>query len=138
MLRQELATSNPKLTEPLKQLAELRNSTVHTDLQSEPDPTNAYHRWNASQALIEILLLAKMGLKVEKIPNRTEYGTFTIMGRDMYRDVRREAILPRECQRCGEWTGTVIHRACKQNLCSPCYEHHDKSGCTDATYPPVQ
>ena len=136
VLRRELGTSNPELTEPLKQLKNLRNATVHTDLQSDPDRTNAYHRWNASQALIEFLLLAKMGLK--EIPNRTEYGTFSIMGRDLYRDVRREAILPRRCQRCGEWTGTVTHRECKQILCSPCCAHHDKSGCTDATYPPMQ
>ena len=136
VLRRELGTLNPELTKPLKQLKNLRNATVHTDLQSDPDRTNAYHRWNASQALIEMLLLAKMGLK--EIPNRTEYGTFTIMGRDMYRDVRREAILPRRCQSCGEWTGTVIHRECEQILCSPCCAHHDKSGCTDATYPPMQ
>ena len=103
VLKRELATLNPELTKPLKQLKNLRNATVHTDLQSDPDRTNAYHRWNASQALIEFLLLAKMGLK--EIPNRTEYGTFSIMGRDLYRDVRREAILPRRCQRCGEWTG---------------------------------
>ena len=136
VLRQKLGTSNPELTTPLKQLANLRNSTVHTDLQSDPDRTDAYHRWNASQALIEILLLAKMGLK--EIPNRTEYGTFAIMGRDMYRDVRREAILPYRCQRCGEWTGTVTHRECRQILCSPCREHHEKAGCADATYPPAQ
>ena len=136
VLRRELATSNPELTKPLKQLANLRNSTVHTDLQSDPDRPNAYHRWNASQALIEILLLAKMGLK--EIPNRTEYGAFDIMGRDMYRDVREEAILPHQCQSCGEWTGTVTHRECKQTLCSLCCEHHKKAGCTDATYPPMQ
>ena len=136
VLRRESGTSNPELTKPLKQLANLRNSTVHTDLQSDPDRSDACHRWNASQALIEMLLLAKMGLK--KPPNRTEHGTFTIMGHDMYRDVRREAILPRRCQRCGEWTGTVTHRACKQILCSPCREHHNKSGCTEARYPPTQ
>lgn len=136
VLRRELATSNPELTEPLKQLTKLRNSTVHTDLQSDPDWSNARHRWNASQALIEMLLLAKMGLK--GIPNRTEHGILTIMGRDLYRDVRGEVILPRRCQSCGEWTETVAHRACKQILCSPCCEHHDKSGCTDATYPPMQ
>ena len=100
VLRRELGTSNRELTKSLKQLANLRNSTVHTDLQSDPDRTNAYHRWNASQALIEMLLLAKMGLK--KIPNRTDPGTLTIMGRDMYRDVRGETILPRQYQSCGE------------------------------------
>ena len=136
VLRRALGTSNPELTKPLKQLANLRNATVHTDLQSDPDWSSAYRRWNASQALIEMLLLAKMGLK--GIPNRTEYGTFTIMGRDMYKDVRGEAILPRRCQSCGEWTGTIIHRECEQILCSPCYEHHDTSGCTDAKHPPAQ
>ena len=136
VLRRELGTSNPKLTKPLKQLANLRNSTVHADLLSDPDRSNAYHRWNASQALIEILLLAKMGLR--EIPNRTARGTFTIMGRDMYRDDRREEILSRRCQSCGEWTGTVTHRECGQTLCSLCLEHHGTSGCADATYPPMQ
>ena len=135
VLRRESGTSNPELTKPLKQLANLRNSTVHTDLQSDPDRSDACHRWNASQALVEMLLLAKMGL--EKPPNRTEHGTLTIMGHDMYRDVRGETILPRRCQRCGEWTGTVIHRACRQVLCSPCCAHHDESGCTEAAYPPA-
>ena len=136
VLRRELAINNPELTEPLSQLAKLRNSTVHTDLQSDPDWQDAHHRWNASQALIEILLLRQMGL--EETPNRTMYGTFAIMGHDMYKDVRKEAILPPQCQGCGGWTGTLTHRECNQNLCSPCWENHNQSGCTDAVYPPTQ
>ena len=92
--------------------------------------SNAYHRWNASQALIEILLLSKMGLK--EIPNRTEYPRFAIMGLDMYKYVRGETILPHRCQSCGEWTGTLTHEECKQNLCSPCLERHNQSGCGPA------
>ena len=136
VLKRELGTKNPKLTESLSRLAKLRNSTAHTDLQSDPDWLDAYHRWNESQALIEILLLSKMGLK--EIPNRTEYPRFAIMGLDIYKNVREETILPRRCQSCGEWVGTLTHEECKQNLCSSCWERHNESGCRDAVYPPSQ
>ena len=136
VLKRELGTHNPKLAEPLGQLKNLRNSTVHTDLRSDPDWSDTYYRWKASQALIEILLLAKMGLR--EIPNRTEYGKFDIMGQDIYKDVRKETILPSQCQCCGEWTGTLIHDECRQNLCNSCREQHKLSGCTDATYQPAQ
>ena len=69
VLNREMATESPNLDQTLTELAKLRNSTMHTDLRSDPDQANAYHRWNASQALIEALLLNKMGL--ERIPNRT-------------------------------------------------------------------
>ena len=136
VLRRELATDNPELPDHLSQLAKLRNSTSHTDLQSDPDWENAYHRWNASQALIEILLLRQMRLGA--IPNRTMYGTFSFMGHDMYKGVRKEAILPPRCQGCGEWTGTLTHEVCNQDLCTLCWENHNQSGCTDAVYPPAQ
>ena len=136
VLKRELGTNNPKLTESLSRLAKLRNSTAHTDLQSDPDWSNAYHGWNASQALIEILLLSKMGLA--GIPNRTEYPRLAIMGLDIYKNVRGETILPHRCQSCGEWTGTITHQECKQNLCSPCWQRHNHSGCTDAVYTPTQ
>ena len=136
VLKRELTTKNPELIGSLSRLANLRNSTAHTDLLSDPDWRDAYHRWNESQALVEILLLSKMGL--EEIPNRTQYPRFDIMGHDMYKDVRQEAILAPRCQSCGKWTGTITHRECNQNLCSPCHEQHIQSGCTDAMYPPAQ
>ena len=55
---------------------------------TDEDPLNAYYRWNASQTLVEIFLLHKMGL--DKIPNRTDLGTFNVMGKDMYQDMRKE------------------------------------------------
>ena len=136
VLKQELATNNPELMKSLSRLAHLRNSTAHTDLLSHPDWPDSYHRWNASQALTEILLLSKMGLK--EIPNRTQYPTFGIMGHDMYKDARKETILAPRCQNCGEWTGTITHRECNQNLCSPCWEQHNQTGCTDVVYPLTQ
>ena len=136
VLKRELGTKNPKLAESLSRLAKLRNSTSHTDLRSDPDWSDAYHRWNASQALIEILLLSKLGLK--EIPNRTEYPRLQIMGVDVYKNVRNEAILPRRCQSCGEWTGTLNHEECEQILCAPCWEQHNRTGCTEAVFPPTQ
>ena len=66
----------------------IRNATVHTDLMTDEDPLDAYYRWNASQTLVEIFLLHKMGL--DKIPNRTDLGMFNVMGKDMYQDMRKE------------------------------------------------
>ena len=136
VLNHEMATESPNLDQTLAELAKLRNSTMHTDLSSHPDQANAYHRWNASQALIEFLFLGKMGL--ERIPNRTAYPTFAIMGLDMYKHVRMETILPHQCQSCGEWTGTLRHDVCNQSLCSECWEHHNQAGCTTAMYPAKQ
>lgn len=68
----------------------IRNATFHTDLMNDEDPLNAYYRWNASQALVEIFLLSRMGL--DKIPNRTALGTFNVMGKDMYQDIRKESL----------------------------------------------
>ena len=136
VLRRELGTKNPKLAESLSRLAKLRNSTSHTDLLSGPDWSDAYHRWNASQALIEILLLSKLGL--QEIPNRTEYPRLGIMGLDVYKNVRGEAILPHRCQSCGDWTGTLNHDECEQILCGPCWEQHNRTGCTEAMFQPTQ
>ena len=63
---------------------------MHVDLKSDEDWQNAFHRWNSSQALIEILLLGKMGLT--QIPNRTSHGKFEVMGKDMYEEVRQEEL----------------------------------------------
>ena len=51
-----------------RQIRDVRNATMHLDLTSDENPRNAYFRWDASQALIEILLLKKMGMT--EIPNR--------------------------------------------------------------------
>ena len=69
----------------------VRNQTMHLDLKVEEDANNAFHRWNSSQALIEILMLAKMGMM--EIPNRTAHGTYNIFGRDMYEEVRKEELV---------------------------------------------
>ena len=73
-----------------KRIREVRNSTVHLDLASDEDPRNAFYRWNDSQALIEILLLKKLGMK--EIPNRTIFPTFRIYGEDMFADQRKEEL----------------------------------------------
>ena len=136
VLNREMATESPNLGQTLAELANLRNSTMHTDLRSDPDEANAYHRWNASQALVEALLLNKMGL--ERIPNRTAYPTFAVMGLDVYKDVRKETILPQQCQSCGEWTGTLRHDGCNQNFCSECWEQHNQAGCAIFKYSATQ
>ena len=73
-----------------ERIRDVRNATMHLDLVSDEDPMNAYFRWNASQALIEILLLKKMGMT--EIPNRTALGTFRVMGEDMFANQRREEL----------------------------------------------
>lgn len=128
VLNREMGAETPNLNQTLTELTNLRNSTMHTDLHSDPDQDDAYCRWNASQALIEALLLNKMGL--ERIPNRTAYPTFAIMGLDVYKDVRKETILPHQCQSCGKWTGTLRHDRCNQSLCTECWELHNRDGCT--------
>ncbi|MYG39134.1 MAG: hypothetical protein F4162_09345 [Synechococcus sp. SB0676_bin_10] len=73
-----------------QQIREVRNATVHLDLVSDEDPRNAFYRWNASQALIEFLMLKKLGMK--EIPNRTIFPTFRIYGEDMFADQRKEEL----------------------------------------------
>ena len=136
VLKRELGTENPNLRKMLGRLAGLRNSTVHTNLRSNPDMSKVYYRWTASQMLIEVLLLSKLGLK--EIPNRTAYPRFAMMGLDIYRNARAETVLSKRCQGCGEWTGTLLHEDCGQSLCSACWQNHSLSGCPDASYPPAQ
>ena len=69
----------------------VRNQTMHLDLKADEDAKNAYHRWNSSQALIEILMLAKIGPD-RKYRIETAYGKFEVMGQDMYKDIRKEAL----------------------------------------------
>ena len=88
--KRELGQHSRIFREASEQIYAVRNATFHTDLTSEEDPNNAYFRWNASQALVEILLLSQMGL--EKIPNRTSLGTFNVKGKDMYEDIRKEEL----------------------------------------------
>ena len=68
----------------------IRNATFHTDLTITESQEDAYYRWQASQSLIEALLLAQLGLNA--IPNRTVHPTFNILGHDMFADVRSEEI----------------------------------------------
>ena len=88
--KREFDRHSQTFREASEQIYTVRNATFHADLTSDEDPINAYHRWNASQALVEILLLSQMGL--EKIPNRTAHGTFNVMGKDMYEDIRKEEL----------------------------------------------
>ena len=67
----------------------LRDTTVHLDLNAEEDGRNAYFRWKNCQSLIEVILLAKLGL--ERIPNRTQPGKFNVMGKDILWEQRAEA-----------------------------------------------
>ena len=88
--KQEFGRQSKTFQEASKQIRTVRNATFHTDLSSDEDPFNALYRWEASQALVEILLLRQMGL--EKIPNRTAHGKFDILGKDMFADVRKEEL----------------------------------------------
>ena len=74
----------------LEQITKLRNTTVHLDLNAEEDIENAYFRWENCQSLVEVILLATLGLK--EIPNRTQPGKFELMGKDMLCKQRGEAI----------------------------------------------
>ncbi|WP_143325258.1 HEPN domain-containing protein [Candidatus Synechococcus spongiarum] len=77
-----------------QQIREVRNATMHLDLRLEEDLRedlrNAIYRWNSSQALIEILLLKKLGMT--NIPNRTGLGMFRVLGEDMFADQRNEEL----------------------------------------------
>ena len=88
--RREFAPHSEVFRKASDEIKKVRNDTMHVDLKSDEDWQNAYHRWNSSQALIEILLLGKMGLT--QIPNRTSHGTFQVMGKDMYEEVRQEEL----------------------------------------------
>ena len=88
--KQEFGRYSKTFKEASEQIYEIRNATFHTDLSSDEDPVNAYYRWQASQTLVEVLLLKQMGL--EKIPNRTVHPKFEIMGEDMFEDVRKEEL----------------------------------------------
>ena len=88
--KEELGKHSSTFRSAAEQISQIRNVTFHTDLGSDEDPRNAYYRWNASQALVEILLLVRMGLG--EIPNRTAFGKFNIMGKDLIEDVRKEEL----------------------------------------------
>ena len=75
----------------LKQTANLRNTTVHLDLNAEEDHKNAYFRWGNCQSLIEVILLAILELELERIPNRTQPAKFKVMGKDILWEQRAEA-----------------------------------------------
>ena len=74
----------------LERITKLRNTTVHLDLNAEEEIENAYFRWQNCQSLVEVILLATLG--VEEIPNRTQPGKFEVMGQDMLWKQRGEAI----------------------------------------------
>ena len=76
--------------EASRNVSSIRNATFHTDLTMTESQVDAYYRWQASQCLIESLLLVQLGLN--SIPNRTAHPTFNILGQDMFADVRAEEI----------------------------------------------
>jgi len=93
----ELGRHSKNFRNASEQIRNVRNETIHLDLNPErlnmnPEENikNAYFRWKASQALIEILLLKKMGMT--EIPNRTALGIFEVMGEDMLAEQRREEL----------------------------------------------
>ena len=90
MLVAERELGSTRLEGILEQITRLRNSTVHLDLNASEDLENAYFRWENCQSLVEVILLATLGLK--EIPNRTEPGRFEVMGKDMLWKQREEAI----------------------------------------------
>ena len=65
----ELGSHEKVFKQASSEIYAVRNQTMHLDLEADDNIHNAYHRWNSSQALIEILMLVKMGLT--EIPNRT-------------------------------------------------------------------
>ena len=73
-----------------RQINAIRNATFHTDLTITESQADAHYRWQASQCLIEGLLLVQLGL--DSIPNRTVHPTFNILGRDMFADLRSEEL----------------------------------------------
>ena len=89
---QEFGRYSKTFKEASEQIYEIRNATFHTDLLSDEDPANAYYRWQASQALVELLLLRQMGMDLGEIQNRTRHPKFEIMGYDMFEDVRKEEL----------------------------------------------
>ena len=68
----------------------IRNATFHTGLTITESQADAHYRWQASQCLIEGLLLVQLGLN--SIPNRTVHHTFNILGHDMFAGVRSEEL----------------------------------------------
>ena len=79
-----------QLSVALERITKLRNTTMHLDLRAEEDLEDAYFRWQHCQALVEVIMLATLGLK--EIPNRTQPGKFLVMGNDMLWRQRIEAI----------------------------------------------
>ena len=73
-----------------REINAIRNATFHTDLTITESQADAHYRWQASQFLIEALLLVQLGLN--SIPNRTVHPTFNILGKDMLADVRAEEL----------------------------------------------
>ena len=88
--KEELGAHEEVFRQASSEIYQVRNHTMHLDLVADDNAENAYHRWNSSQALIEILMLAKIGLT--EIPNRTALGTYNIMGQDMFEDIRKEEL----------------------------------------------
>ena len=94
--KKELGAHETVFEQASQAVYNVRNQTMHLDLKADEDSENAYHRWNSSQALIEILLLARMGLT--EIPNRTFLGTLNVMGTDMYEAIRKEELVFRQTE----------------------------------------
>lgn len=72
------------------EISAIRNAAFHTDLTMTESEKDAHYRWQASQFLIEALLLVQLGLN--SIPNRTLHHTFNVLGHDMFADVRTEEL----------------------------------------------
>lgn len=88
--KEEFGSHSEVFKKASQQIRKIRNATVHLDLASDEDPSNALYRWNASQALIEMLLLKKLGM--EKTLNRTILPEFRVNGQDMFADERKEEL----------------------------------------------
>jgi len=93
--KEEFGSHSEVFKKASQQIRKIRNATVHLDLASDEDPSNALYRWNASQALIEMLLLKKLGM--EMMPKATP-----LLSRSKRVPARYAAQAP---------TGTEINRA---------------------------
>ncbi len=86
----EFGSRSETFKQAARQISHVRNAAMHVDLLSREDGRNAYYRWNASQALVEIMLLSRLGLT--EIPNRTAHIKMNVMGKDMFEEVRKEEL----------------------------------------------
>lgn len=89
VVRRELGSTRLE-SSILDSLKNIRNDTVHMNLNADELDSDIYYRWNSVQTLIEMILLAHLGMK--RIPNRTIPGKFDVLGKDVLAKLRSESL----------------------------------------------